>query len=80
MTAGRGFIAIAIVVLGRWNPLGVLGAALVFGAASALQYAAQAMGQGLPYQFFLMMPYAATLLALAGAFGRARAPAFLGRP
>jgi ABC-type uncharacterized transport system permease subunit len=80
MTAGRGFIAIAIVVLGRWNPLGVLGAAFVFGAASALQYAAQAMGFDLPYQFFLMAPYVATLLALAGAFGRARSPASLGRP
>lgn len=80
MTAGRGFIAIAIVVLGRWNPLGVLGAAMVFGAASALQYAFQAMGFDLPYQFFLMAPYVATLLALAGAFGRARAPEALGQP
>ena len=80
MTAGRGFIAIAIVVLGRWNPLGALAAALVFGAASALQYAFQALGLDVPYQFFLMAPYVATLLALAGAFGRARAPEALGRP
>lgn len=80
MTAGRGFIAIAIVVLGRWNPLGVLGAALVFGAASALQYIIQAMGIDAPYQFFLMAPYVVTLLALAGALGRARAPEYLGRP
>ena len=80
MTAGRGFIAIAIVVLGRWNPLGALGAALVFGAASALQFVFQASGMDVPYQFFLMAPYAVSLLALAGVGGRATAPAALGRP
>jgi simple sugar transport system permease protein len=79
MTAGRGFIAIAIVVLGRWHPVGVLGAALLFGAATALQFAAQAMGVALPYQLFLMLPYGLALLVLAGAVGRARAPAGLGR-
>jgi len=79
MTAGRGFIAIAIVVLGRWNPLGVLAAALVFGAASALQYAVQAVGLDVPYQFFLMTPYVVCLLVLAGVAGRAEAPAALGR-
>jgi ABC-type uncharacterized transport system permease subunit len=78
MTAGRGFVAIAIVVLGRWHPLGVLGAALVFGAASALQYAFQAVGVDVPYQFFLMAPYVMSLLALAGVGGRARAPEALG--
>ncbi len=79
MTAGRGFIAIAIVVLGRWNPVGVFGAALVFGAASALQFAFQAVGWGVPYQFFLMAPYVLSLLALGGVGARARAPAALGR-
>lgn len=79
MTAGRGFIAIAIVVLGRWNPVGVFAAALVFGAASALQFAFQAAGWGVPYQFFLMAPYLLSLLALGGIGGRARAPAALGR-
>lgn len=79
MTAGRGFVAIAIVVLGRWNPLGVLGAALVFGAASALQFALQPVGFAVPYQFFLMAPYVLSLLALAGVGGRARAPAALGQ-
>jgi simple sugar transport system permease protein len=79
MTAGRGFIAIAIVVLGRWHPTGVLLAALLFGAASALQFAFQAMGLAVPYQLFLVMPYALALLALAGAVGRARAPAGLGK-
>jgi len=79
MTAGRGFIAIAIVVLGRWHPLGVAAAALMFGAASALQYAAQAARLHVPYQLILMAPYVVTLLALAGVQGRARAPEFLGK-
>ncbi|HTL04375.1 MAG TPA: ABC transporter permease [Gemmatimonadales bacterium] len=78
MTAGRGFIAIAIVVLGRWRPAGVLLAALLFGAASALQFAFQAMGLRVPYQLFLVMPYLLALLALAGGAGRAGAPGGLG--
>lgn len=80
MSAGRGFIALAIVVLGRWRPLGVALGALLFGAASAMQYAFQAMGWSVPYQVFLAAPYLLTLAALAGAMGRARAPAALGRP
>lgn len=79
MSAGRGFIAIAIVALGRWTSLGVLGGALLFGAASALQFAFQAMGWNAPYQVFLAVPYLLTLAALAGAVGRARAPASLGQ-
>lgn len=79
MSAGRGFIAIAIVVLGRWHPLGVALAAFVFGAASALQFAFQAMGWHAPYQLFLVVPYLLTLAGLAGAVGRARAPAALGK-
>jgi general nucleoside transport system permease protein len=79
MSAGRGFIAIAIVVLGRWRPLGVALGALLFGAASALQFAFQAMGWNAPYQFFLVAPYVLTLAALAGAQGRARPPAALGK-
>jgi ABC-type uncharacterized transport system permease subunit len=79
MTAGRGFIAIAIVVLGRWHPVWVLGAALLFGGASALQFLFQAMGLDVPYQVFLMLPYALALVALAGGMGRARPPAALGK-
>lgn len=79
MSAGRGFIAIAIVVLGRWRPIGVALGALVFGAASALQFAFQAMGWNAPYQLFLVTPYLLTLAALAGAVGRAHAPAALGK-
>jgi ABC-type uncharacterized transport system permease subunit len=80
MTAGRGFIAIAIVVLGRWHPAGVLLAALLFGAASALQFALQAMGLTAPYQLFLALPYSLALLALVPGKDRARAPAGLGKP
>ena len=79
MTAGRGFIAIAIVVLGRWHPAGVGLAALLFGAATALQFLFQTLGWDVPYQLFLMLPYGLTLLALAGLVGRVRPPADLGR-
>ena len=79
MTAGRGFVAIAIVVLGRWHPLGVLAAGLVFGAATALQFVFQATGIGVPYQWLLMLPYLLALLALAGTVGGIQSPAELGR-
>jgi general nucleoside transport system permease protein len=79
MTAGRGFLAIAIVVLGRWHPLGVALAALLFGVATSMQFLFQAIGIQAPYQLFLMLPYLLTLLALAGAVGRVRAPGDLGR-
>jgi simple sugar transport system permease protein len=79
MSAGRGFIALAVVALGRWTPQGAVAAALLFGAASALQYRFQAQGSALPYQLFLALPYALTLLVLAGGAGRARAPAGLAR-
>jgi ABC-type uncharacterized transport system permease subunit len=79
MSAGRGFIAIAIVVLGRWNPLGAALAALVFGAASALQFFFQATGSSLPYQLFLVLPYVLTLIAMAATRGLTSAPAALGR-
>lgn len=80
MTAGRGWLAIAIVVLGRWHPVGVLWAALLFGAATALQFLLQALGVGVPYQLLLVLPYLLALVALAGGMGRARMPAALGRP
>ncbi len=79
MTAGRGYVAIAIVVLGRWHPGGIALGALLFGVATALQFLLQTLGLDTPYQLFLMLPYLLTLLALAGAVGRVRAPADLGR-
>ena len=78
MSAGRGFVAIAIVALGRWHPIGALMAALLFGMASALQFLFQALDLNVPYQIFLALPYILTLLALASARGRYAAPAALG--
>ncbi|MDT8368432.1 MAG: ABC transporter permease [Longimicrobiales bacterium] len=80
MSAGRGFIAIAVVVLGRWSPWGVLGSGLFFGAASALQFLLQTLGSDIGYQLFLALPYILTLAALGGWLGRARAPAALAQP
>lgn len=77
MSAGRGFIAIAIVVLGRWRVVGTALAALLFGGAFALQYLLQAAGWALPYQLFLALPYLLTLVLLAALRGRAEAPAEL---
>jgi ABC-type uncharacterized transport system permease subunit len=79
MTAGRGFVAIAIVVLGRWHPFGVLAAALLFGLLTALQFLFQASGIAIPYQWFLMLPYVLTLLALALVRRRVAAPAALAK-
>jgi simple sugar transport system permease protein len=79
MTAGRGFIALAVVALGRWSPIGVAGAALLFGATSSLQYLLQALGTSIPYQVFLALPYLLTLAVLATS-GRTGAPAWLGKP
>jgi general nucleoside transport system permease protein len=80
MTAGRGFIALAVVIFGRWRPAGVLVAALFFGLASALQFRLQARGLGIPYPIFLMFPYVVTLAVLAFAAGGGRSPGDLGRP
>jgi simple sugar transport system permease protein len=80
MSGGRGFIAIAVVVLGRWNPVLIAGAALFFGAASALQFLFQSLGSDLPFPLFLMLPYLLTLIALSGWFGRTKAPRSLALP
>ena len=78
ITAGRGFVALAIVVFARWSPWGTLAGALLFGLAAALQLHFQASVLAVPYQFFLMLPYALTLLALLLPVGLARAPRALG--
>ena len=79
MSGGKGFIAIAVVVLGRWNPNWVVAAALFFGGAEALQFTLQAVDADLPYPLFLALPYVLSLAALAGWFGRSRAPEGLAR-
>ncbi len=78
MSAGRGFIAIAIVALGRWSPIGLTVAALIFGVASAMQYVVQALGWPVRYELVLMLPYVLTLLALVFS-PRSAAPAMLAR-
>lgn len=80
MTVGRGFIALAIVIFGKWHPVKACGAALLFGLGSALDARFQALGWGVPYQVFLMLPYVLCLAVLAGFVGRAEAPLALGRP
>lgn len=80
MTSGRGYIALAAVILGRYIPMGMLGAALVFGAANALQIRLQAIGVPLPSQALSMLPYIITLIALLGSIGKSSAPEALGKP
>lgn len=82
MSNGRGYIALAIVIFGRWNPLGIVGAALLFGTATAIQLLLQAgnipwMKQNYPY--LQMLPYVLTLIILVVAAGRSQAPSALGR-
>jgi ABC-type uncharacterized transport system permease subunit len=80
MTAGRGFIALAAVIFGRWNPFGAALAALLFGAADALQLRFQAFGVGISNQLLLMMPYLLTLIAVIFFRGQAVTPAALAQP
>ncbi len=78
MTAGRGYIALAAVIFGRWTPLGATGAAVAFGALGALQFALQRAN--VPSELLQALPYVAALAALGGIIGRTRAPAADGVP
>ena len=80
MTAGRGFIALSIVIFGRWRFKGALIGTALFGAAEALQFAMQAASSGVQFHLLLAVPYVVTLLILCGIAGRVRAPQSLGRP
>lgn len=79
MTNGRGFIALAAMIFGRWHPVGALMAALVFGFADALQQKLAILQTPIPSEFLAMAPYIATIVVVAGLIGRARAPAADGK-
>ncbi len=78
--AGRGFIGLAAVIFGRWNAVGVMLACLFFGFCDALQIRLQVMSFGLPYQFFQMIPYVATIIVLSLLGGKKSGPAAKGQP
>lgn len=78
MTNGRGFIALAALIFGRWNPIGAAGAALLFGFAQAVTFSAPQ--EVIPNEFLQMIPYVLTIVVLAGFGGRAIAPAAIGKP
>ena len=80
MTAGKGFIALAALIFGRWSPLGAVAAGLLFGFADNLQSVLSIIGTPIPSQFMLMAPYIATIIAVTGLVGRVRAPAADGQP
>jgi ABC-type uncharacterized transport system permease subunit len=79
MTAGRGFVAFAAVIFGKWTPIGAFLSALLFGAADALQLRIQALGLPIPYQIMILFPYLLALVALVFS-GRSQSPAALGSP
>ncbi|MCC5601856.1 ABC transporter permease [Nostoc favosum] len=80
MSAGKGFIAIAALIFGRWHPLSTTLACFLFGATEALQLRIQAFGANIPYQFLAMLPYAIALFALVGLAGKSIPPQGLGVP
>jgi ABC-type uncharacterized transport system permease subunit len=80
MTAGRGFIALAIVVFGGLDPWRVTAASLIFGFAEALELRLQALGANVPYELLLGLPYLLTIIVLAFSAGRATYPAAINRP
>ncbi len=80
MTAGQGFIALAVVILGRWHPIYMSAAALLFGFSIILRVWANQVSPGIPTDFILMVPYLVTLIAVVGFVGKVRAPAADGQP
>jgi simple sugar transport system permease protein len=79
MSAGKGFIALAAVILGRWSPVGAMAACLLFGIFDALQLRLQFNYPDIPHQFFVMLPYVISILALVGLVGKPTPPAAVGR-
>lgn len=80
MTAGKGYIGLAAMIFGKWNPVGALGASLIFGFADSLQTKLAILSVPIPSQFLLMAPYLVTMVVLAGVVGQSRGPAASGQP
>lgn len=80
LTAGKGFIGLAAMIFGKWNPIGTFGASLIFGFADSLQTKLQILRVPIPSEFLLMAPYIVTMIVLAGVVGRAVPPAADGQP
>jgi simple sugar transport system permease protein len=80
MTAGKGFIGLAAMIVGKWTPFGAFGASLIFGFMDSLQTKLQILNVPIPSEFLLMAPYLATIIAVAGVIGRATPPAADGQP
>ena len=78
MSSGKGFIALAIVVLGNWMPINTIWGSLLFAVMLALQLRLQALGVAFPYPFLLMLPYVLAIVAVAGVIKKANTPAALG--
>ena len=78
MSGGRGYIALAAMIVGKWNPLGAVAACLLFGLCETMQIRLQ--GGAVPNEFLQMLPYVVTMIVLAGAIGRAHPPAAVGVP
>jgi simple sugar transport system permease protein len=75
MTAGKGFIGLAAMIFGNWNPIGALGSSLIFGFADSLQVKMQILKTPIPSEFLQMAPYIVTIIVVAGVVGGVHAPA-----
>ena len=80
MTSGKGYIGMAAMIFGKWNPIGAFGSSLIFGFADAIQTKLSILSVPIPSQFLLMAPYLVTMIVLAGVMGRSRPPAADGEP
>ena len=80
MTAGKGFIGLAAMIFGKWNPIGAFASSLIFGFADSLQVKLQILRVPIPSEFLLMAPYIVTMIILTGVVGRAIPPAADGQP
>jgi general nucleoside transport system permease protein len=80
VSSGKGFIALAALIFGRWTPIGAVAASLLFGFTDAVQNILSVLGTSIPSDFLLMMPYIATIIVVAGIVGRVRPPKADGEP